>query len=427
MQQLDRTQPPLLADFVPFNIEKAKSQLLEHGIPAYSITAGSQEVIRIDFVFGSGSWQEEVPLAASLTSRMLQEGSRFRSGRVLAETLDAYGAYLQYEAGVDRSAVSLYTLTKHLATLLPTVLELIFLPGFPLAELETTVRNQQQQLAVDRQKVSVMARRAFMQAVFGAKNPYGYQAEEADLAHLRPDQLARFHKRNYTTNNLTVIAAGWQAEQALDQLNKALREITPSISDSLLEISHPFETAAPGRIEVPKEGALQHALRLGKPMVGKLHPDYIGLKVLNTVLGGYFGSRLMSNLREDKGYTYGVGSAILSYERAAFFTIATEVGAAVSDDAIEQIMLEVDKLRKEPIPTQELNTVRSYLQGVYLSNFDGAFALADRFRDIHFFGLGYDYYDAYIGTVESIGSEKLLELAQTYLAPDSLLVVRAGS
>lgn len=426
MQQPDRTQAPALPDFVPFDIMKAQKHALAHGIPAYSISAGMQEVIRLDFVFGSGSWDEEVPLAAGLTNRMLQEGSRLRSGRVLAETLDAYGAYLQYEAGVDRSGVSLYTLSKHLPTLLPTVLELIFMPGFPLAELETTVRNQQQQLSVDRQKVSVMARRAFMQAVFGAENPYGYQAEETDLAALRPDQLARFHKKNYTTDNLTVIAAGWQADKALEQLNKALLELTPCFAEKAVA-AHAFEAAAPGRIEVPKEGALQHALRLGKPMVGKLHADYMGLKVLNTVLGGYFGSRLMSNLREDKGYTYGVGSAILSYERGAFFTIATEVGAGVSDDAIEQIIKEIEKLRTELIPAQELDTVRSYLQGVYLSNFDGAFALADRFRDIHFFGLGYDYYDAYIGTVQSIGSQQLRELAQQYLAPDSLVVVRAGS
>lgn len=426
MQQPDRTQAPALPDFMPFDILQAKQHILAHGIPAYSISAGSQEVIRLDFIFGSGSWDEEVPLAAGLTNRMLQEGSRFRSGRVLAETLDAYGAYLQYEAGVDRSGVSLYSLSKHLSTVLPTVLELIFMPGFPLTELETTVRNQQQQLSVDRQKVSVMARRAFMHAVFGGKNPYGYQAEEADLAALRPDQLARFHKKNYTTDNLTVIAAGWQADKALEQLNRAMLELTPGLAEKTA-MEHVFEAALPGRLEVPKEGALQHALRLGKPLVGKLHPDYIGLKVLNTVLGGYFGSRLMSNLREDKGYTYGVGSAILSYERGAFFTIATEVGAAVSDDAIEQIVKEIEKLRTELIPAEELKTVRSYLQGIYLSNFDGAFALADRFRDIHFFGLGYDYYDAYIGTVQSIGSEKLLELAQTYLAPDSLVVVRAGS
>lgn len=425
MPQLDRTQPPPLPSFAPFSIEKAQSHVLAHGIPAYSISAGKQEVIRLDFIFGSGSWEEETPLAATFTNRMLQEGSKYRSGRSLAETLDAYGAYLQYESGVDRSSVSLYTLSKHLNTVLPVVLEIIFMPGFPLAELETTVRNQQQQLAVDCQKVSVMARRTFMQSVFGSNNPYGYQLTAEDLAALRPDQLARFHKKNYTTDNLTVISAGWQAEKALEQLNKVLVGLPASYAEKSNK-AHAFSAALPGRIEVSKTGALQHALRLGKPLVGKLHPDYVGLKVLNTVLGGYFGSRLMSNLREDKGYTYGVGSAILSYERAAFFTIATEVGADVSEDAVEQIIKELNKLRSELIPDIELAQVRSYLQGVYLSNFDGAFALADRFKDIHFFGLDYQYYDAYIGAVQNIGSEKLLELAQTYLSPDSLFIVRAG-
>lgn len=426
MPKLNRQQSPPAAAFEAFEIAQVRAHRLEHNIPAYTLEAGEQAVLRIDFVVGSGSWDEEVRLAASLTNRMLQEGTRMRSGREIAEQLDYYGAYLQYEAGADRCGMSLYTLHKHLDAVLPTVLELLFQPGFPLAELETTVRNHLQQLEVDAQKVSSMARRQFMKAVFGEEHPYGYQTLAEDLKAVRPDQLARFHKRHYTTDNVTIVIAGWRPEEALESLNKALGQLSACESNKSLR-EHPVLTTVPGRIEVPKAGALQHALRLGKPIIGKTDPDYVGFKVLNTLLGGYFGSRLMSNLREDKGYTYGVGSAVMSYERGAFFTIATEVGADVSEAAMAEIIKEVSLLRAEPVGQDELDAVRSYLQGVYLSNFDGAFALADRFKDVHFFGLDYSYYDHYISTVQNITPEALHVLAQKYLDPTSFIAVRAGS
>lgn len=424
--KLNRQQSPPAAAFAAFEIAQVRAHQLVHNIPAYTLEAGEQPVIRIDFVIGSGSWDEEVRLAASLTNRMLQEGTRFRSGREIAEQLDYFGAYLQYETGADRSGMTLYTLHKHLGAVLPTVLELLFQPGFPLTELETTVRNHLQQLEVDAQKVSSMARKQFMKSVFGETHPYGYQTLAEDLRAVRPDQLAGFHNRQYTTDNVTIVIAGWHPEAALETLNKALSQIEPTLKD-IAERQHPIQSSLPGRIEVPKAGALQHALRLGKPMVGKNDPDYVGLKVLNTLLGGYFGSRLMSNLRENKGYTYGVGSAVMSYERAAFFTIATEVGADVSEAAIAEIFKELALLRAEPVGQEELDAVRGYLQGVYLSNFDGAFALADRFKDVHFFGLDYSYYDHYITTVQSITPTQLHALAVKHFDPTSLITVRAGS
>lgn len=182
-----------------------------------------------------------------------------------------------------------------------------------------------------------------------------------------------------------------------------------------------------GLIQIPKADAVQFGLRLGKRIIGKNHPDYHGLKVLNTVFGGYFGSRLMSNIREDKGYTYGIGSAVVSYENDAVFTIATEVGKEVADAALNEIRFEINKIRTELIPQAELDTVRSYLQGVYMSSFDGPFSLIDRFRDLYHFGLDYAYFHNYLKTVQTISPEELQQLALTYFDPESMVTVVAGS
>ncbi len=419
----DRTTAPALQDFKAFTIQAPVTHQLSE-VPVFVLEAGDQDVLRIDLEFAAGSWQESRQLSASLTNRMLQEGSKRRNGKALADFFDFYGAYLQYESSADRSGVSLYCLSKQAETLLPVLFELVFEPAFPEEELHTTLRNLRQQLLVEQEKVAFLARRGFNAALFGSEHPYGRSSNDAAYAALERKHLAAFHRDFYVKDRLSVGVCGKNTDAALPLLEKLLKNIPAT---HIPWEPRPFTALSQtGRVHIPKADAIQHGLRLGKRMVGKTHPDYHGLKVLNTVLGGYFGSRLMSNIREDKGYTYGIGSAIASYEHDAVFTIATEVGKEVSEAALQEIHHEIHQLRTALIPTEELDTVRQYLQGVYMSSFDGAFALADRFRDIHHFGLDYDYYQKYLQTVQQIRPEKLRELAVAYLDPESMVTIVAG-
>ena len=161
-------------------------------------------------------------------------------------------------------------------------------------------------------------------------------------------------------------------------------------------------------------------------MFTKTHPDYLGMTILNTVLGGYFGSRLMTNIREDKGYTYGIGSGLASLLHDGIFYIGTEVGAKVCNNALEEIYKEINILRTDLIPEEELELVKNYLMGTYLKSLDGPFSLADKFLGIKVYGLGYDFYDLYIETLKNITSEELLMLAKKYLDPDSMYELVVG-
>jgi predicted Zn-dependent peptidase len=175
-----------------------------------------------------------------------------------------------------------------------------------------------------------------------------------------------------------------------------------------------------------KEGALQSAIRIGRRIITRSHPDYPGLSVLNTLLGGYFGSRLMSNIREDKGYTYGIGSAVVSLSAAGYFFISTEVGADVTSAALDEIYKEVELLRREAVDQEELAMVRNYMMGSFLKGIDGPFALIDRFKTIHLSGLDYDYFDRYLRTLESIGPEELKDLAVRYFDRNDLCELVVG-
>jgi zinc protease len=161
-------------------------------------------------------------------------------------------------------------------------------------------------------------------------------------------------------------------------------------------------------------------------MITRSHPDYPGMAVLNTLLGGYFGSRLMSNIREDKGYTYGIGSAMVSLREAGYFFISTEVGADVTTAALDEIYKEVKRLQDEPAGEDELSTVRNYLSGTFLKSIDGPFALIDRFKTLTLSGLGYDYYDRYLQTVQSISPAQLQELALRYFNRNDFMELVVG-
>jgi zinc protease len=163
-----------------------------------------------------------------------------------------------------------------------------------------------------------------------------------------------------------------------------------------------------------KEEALQSAIRIGRRTINRSHADFPGLQVLNTILGGYFGSRLMANIREDKGYTYGIGSASVSLKNAGYFFIASEVGAEVCSKAIDEIDKEIEILKTQPVPDDELVLVRNYMLGSLLGSLENAFSHADKFKNIFFYGLGYDYYERYIQTVKDISAERIMELANKY-------------
>ena len=161
-------------------------------------------------------------------------------------------------------------------------------------------------------------------------------------------------------------------------------------------------------------------------MIIKNHPDFTDLVILNTVLGGYFGSRLMSNIREDKGYTYGIGSGLASMIRTGCFCIATEVGVHVTKETIKEIYKELHILCNDKVSNKELQLVRNYLQGTFLASIDSPFALAEKFKGIWKFGLGYNYYQNYQQRLHDITAERLLELSQKYLNPSTMLEVVVG-
>lgn len=426
MEVLDRNKSPQINEIKKVEIIRATETRLKNNVSVYHIHAGTQDLVKIELLFPAGMWQQPSPLVGSASSAMLNEGTSKRSAKEISEMVDYYGAFLHTEITHDFAVVGIHSLNKHLPSVLSIIEELISDSVFPQNEWDVYLQNKKQSFLVNNKKVSFVSRKKFAELLFGNGHPYGHNVTEDDFDKLKKEDAYNFYKQNYTAKDAIIVASGNVTDATLKLMEKHFGQMKSVVSGQVSVENNGQLTTNNGSHYVEKKDALQSSIRMGKMLFTKPHPDYPAMLVLNTIFGGYFGSRLMANIREDKGYTYGIGSAMVSFSHAGYFTISTEVGAEVTKDAIKEIYFELEKLQLEKISESELALVRNYMLGTFLRSIDGPFALADRFKGIHFSGLGYDYYDRYIETIRAITPERILELANKYLKKDEMIELVVG-
>jgi predicted Zn-dependent peptidase len=224
---------------------------------------------------------------------------------------------------------------------------------------------------------------------------------------------------------MTMIVSGRIPERAFDLFEKYFGDLH-SEKIHTEDSKNVIKGESRKKEHIKKKGAIQTAVRIGSPTINKRHPDYPGLKFLNVLLGGYFGSRLMKNIREEKGYTYGIHSAVSSFDLSGFKLISTEVGKENSGQAIDEIYKEIRLLLKEPVAQDELEVVRNYMSGEMVRMFDGPFAIAESFKAVWEFGLDLNYFVGMMNTIRTITPDEILRLANTYYRLDDLYEITVG-
>lgn len=426
LQTLDRRLAPAFKQIEHIELVKATGSKLSNQIPVYSVNAGTQDLIKVEFIFPAGMFHQEQPLQAATVNAMMEEGTSKMTAAEIADAIDFYGAFLEVNVGQDNAYVVLYSLNKHLGHTLPVVEQILKDASFPEEELAIHLQNKLQKFLVNNQKVATIARKRFTELLFGAQHPYGINVVEKDFARVNQQVLIDFYKGRYNSDNCQIVLSGKVTDEVVGLVEKHFGGNDWSSKQSFTEPAVQIQSFT-NRLEmVEKADALQSAIRIGKVMFNKTHADFHPLQVLNTAFGGYFGSRLMSNIREDKGYTYGIGSGLVSLKNSGYFFISTEVGVDVCQKAIHEIYFEMKRLRDELIPSDELELVKNYMLGTFLRSVDGPFAMADRFKGILEYGLGYDYFDRYVATIKSISASEIRELANQYLQESSMLELVAG-
>lgn len=422
---LDRTLVPESKQVNEINFIAPQKQELDNGIKVFTVNVGKQELVRIEFVFENVNWDKTKPLQAIAVSHLINNGTMTLTAREIADQVDYYGAFLQTDYGADQSSIKIYTLNKHLGSILPILWSVLNESTFPQQELDIFKQNQQQSLKVSLQKNDFIARKNFANTIFG-QSTYGSDISMEDYQAIERQELTAYFSAAYKPANCTIFIAGKFEDTEFDLLNATFGKAWNNKEESTVnQFSFPEEVLK-GELFIERPDAIQSAIRMGVKSINRTHADFAGFQVMNCLLGGYFGSRLMANIREDKGYTYGIGSAIVSMKDAGYFFIATEVGADVCTNALSEIEKEIDLLKSELVSAEELDLVRSYMLGSMLGSLENAFSHADKFKNIYFSGLGYDYYDDYIHTVKSITAEELKDLANKYLNTSEFTKVIVG-
>ncbi len=423
---LNRKLPPAFKIINKIDIPRAKKFTLDNGINVFSIDAGSQELTKIEFLFKAGMYYQSQPLQASAANNLLETGTKNHTANQLSDEIDFFGSFFESAVEQDFASLALFSLNKYIDKSLKYVEDIIKNPTFPQDEFEIYISNKKQKHLVNSQKVNVLARRRFTELIFGEKHPYGRDVKLEDFDALTIQSVKDFYKHHYHSSNCTIVISGKLSDDIISILNKYFGlqpwgNIEPL---QLPKIDGDVNTG--GKHFIEKTDAIQSAIRVGRKLFNKKHPDYFKFQVLNTILGGYFGSRLMANIREDKGYTYGIGSGLASFVNEGYFFISTEVGADVTSNTLIEIYKEIKLLRDELINADELETVRNYVLGQFLRSVDGPYALADKFKAIWEFGLDYDYFEKYFDAVKTITPEEIKDLANAYLQENDLIELVVG-
>ena len=417
---LNRTIAPNIKDAIEFdlNLKPYEKYVLDNGVEVYAIDAGAQEVLQLEMVFYAGNSYESNNGVAAATSYMLKNGTSTKTAFEINEHFEYYGGYCNRGCQNEMASVSLHTLTKHLSVLLPVIKEMITDSIFPEAELAIYKQNSKQKLAVSLQKCDFVANRLIDAYLFGEDHPYGKYLVAADYDALTTSHLKNHFQQYYLNGNCVIFVAGKLPEDLFEQLNLQFGKLAlkPGNVELIKTPIAPFATKK-YRISNDAEG-VQGAIRIARPFPNRHHPDFMKMMVLNTVFGGFFGSRLMSNIREDKGYTYGIHSYVQNQFQDTALMISTEAGKDVSEATVEEVYNEMKILREELIDEEELLLVRNYLIGNILGDLDGPFHIIGRWKNIILNNLGEQYFYDTVKMIKTITAEELKELANKYLQPE---------
>lgn len=424
---LDRTVAPPVQPLARVTLPAADVLALPSGARLHVLANDAQPVARLQAVFRAGKTTETRPGLASITARMLLEGTTTRTARQIADEVAFYGASLECDAGFDRSTLTLYCLTRHLPTLLPLVMDVLTNPAFPTEELEQLKTRTIQNVRVERKKTSFLASERFNELLFGAETAYGRPFDSEAYQAVTAEEAQAFHRTAYSFGNAEVFLCGDVAAErelvaeAFSATNGAAGQ---PLDTTVEEVLTPDFAAVTDR--VPVAGSLQASIRMGRSWPSPTHPETHQLKLLVSVFGGYFGSRLMRNIREDKGLTYGIHASVAPREHGTSLVIGTDVQGDSADFAVSEIQMEMRRLQEELIPAEELTTVKNYILGKFANELSTVFEQCDKYKNLIFLGLPADYYTQFVQQTESADAETLRELAQQYLKPEDLQTVIAG-
>lgn len=417
---VDRSIAPKPQHIEKLNFLEPEIFTLDNGVKVYGLKGGEQEIVKTDIVLDTGSLIGDNRLIPSVTNNLLFTAAGNKKAEEIANEFDFYGAFNGKNSTFTDGTINNFSLTKHCDKVYNLLADTLYNADFVENELGIYKFVKLQNLAVSKKKTSFLARRAFAKAVF-PKHPYGFVAEEIDYEKINTQNLTDFYSQNKSIKY--IILSGNYNDDTIKSLNNAFKVFKQR---NTVFTSLGFTDELGTKVHIPKPDSMQSTVRVGFRTINRTHEDYPKLGILVTLLGGFFGSRLMKNIREDKGYTYGIHASIVSYPDCGMFYVQTDVKKEVYQDTLNEIYKEINRLKNEPISDDELDILSNYSLGSFLRSMDGAFAVSEKYKTLLDFGQDYNYYNNYIRLLRNIDKGELMEIARKYFVEENIYEVVAG-
>ncbi len=419
---LIRTAAPRIKDPIEFELHlpECDKYTLSNGVEVFSINMGTEDTLMLNWVFFAGNSYEDKKAVAAATNQLLKNGTSRLNAFELNDHFEYFGSYLNRSCSHETAELVLHCMSKHADELLPVVAEIISDSVFPEREMEIYVQNSKQKLQVNMQKCEFVASRLIDANLFGENHPYGKYSTLADYSNLHRSDILDFYDKYYRQGHCVIFVGGRIPPGLMDILEKEFGHLPlKSHKGAGLDLKYELNPAAQKKqLMINDAQGVQAAIRIARPFPNRHHPDFQKAMVLNNIYGGFFGARLMGNIREDKGYTYGIYSYLMNHVQDGGWIISTEAGRDVSVATVSEVYAEMDELRNELVDEEELRMTCNYLIGTILGELDGPFQVLGRWKNLILNNLDENYFYSAINTIKTVSPEELQELAKKYLVPD---------
>lgn len=422
---LNRTIAPDFKAIKGIKLVEPERLVYPNGLKSFIFQAPDLELIKLEFTFDNILLKEKLSTLNPILSSMLKEGTRTLTSKEIADTVDFYGAYLMSEYSFDHSSLTVYTMHKYVGKILPILADILQNSIIPQAELDTHIRNNKQSLQISLQKNDVLARRSFYSEVFQGSR-YGVLPTEETYNAIQQEQILNLYRKQIQPANCNLFVAGHVDDSLKAMIANLFGQTWHNTEDLHKAHSFEFKNYSSELLLEERPEALQSAIRLGGLTINRRHADFPALQFVNTLFGGFFGSRLMKNIREEKGYTYSIGSYVGNLRHTGFITLASEVGVDVTELTLGEIKKEFEILRQEKTSEDEIALVRNYMQGTLLGSLESIFSHVDKFKAVYFSDLGTDYYQYYSEVLKDMDANKVQDIAIRYFDYDKLFKVVVG-
>lgn len=429
---LDRSKPPRSGKPKDINFPKFFETKTANGITVLVIQDKRLPIVTSRFVFKSGSYLDHFmgknkSGLGSMTSEILTKGTESRNASEIAEEIDFLGAGLTSGCNYDATFVSSYSLKKYFDEVFDILTDVILNPSFEEEELVRIADQRLNSLLSMIDDGDYLADRIFNRYVY-SKSPYSnpLEGESNSIKNIVIKDLRKFYKKVFSPENLIVAFVGdISPEEALLKLENNFSGWKNSFSHSE-EIISPEFSKTPRVYLTDKKGAVQSSLKIGHLGIERSNPDFIKVSVMNTMLGGYFTSRINKNLREVNGYTYGARSVFNCYKYSGDFSVTTEVKTDITSETNREILKEINEMKNKHVGREELQNVKNYISGNFPMQLETPNDIASKAISLKLHGLEDDYYNTYIRKVNEITKEDVKEIAEKYLHTDRLIFSISG-